>query len=117
LRASGQDEQVQKQQLSQSLSQALQVWESVDFREAVSSLDGFRNLMCLNEVQNYLVNHQVQKIIDWSQYPLDEEGTNLQQQLTNRLEVGNYSSVDEAIADDFSGIAYTSIENSSWSFN
>ena len=63
------------------------MWESTDFKEAVSSLDGFQNLMCLNQVQEYLVHHQVQDIVDWSQYPLDEQGTNLQQQLTTRLEV------------------------------
>jgi exportin-5 len=55
--------------------------------EAISSFEGFCELLGLSKVRNYLVSRQVHQIQDWGLYKLDDEGQAIQKELDDRVKV------------------------------
>lgn len=55
--------------------------------EAISSFDGFCELLGLNKIKDYLVSRRANEIQDWGVHPLDAEGQVIQKELNLRLKV------------------------------
>jgi exportin-5 len=55
--------------------------------EAISSFNGFCELLGLNKVKDYLISRRANEIQDWGSHPLDEEGQNIQKELDERVRV------------------------------
>lgn len=59
-------------------------WQNPELKSAISSYEGFCQLMALDKAQRYLANHQVHQVKDWGGCELDAEGLALQAELEER---------------------------------
>ena len=64
-----------------------QLWRNPELGDAVSSFNGFCELLGLNKVKNYLVSRRANEIKDWGSHPLDAEGQAIQKELDERVRV------------------------------
>lgn len=64
-----------------------QLWQNPGLDEALSSFNGFCELLGIGKVRNYLVSHSVYEVLDWSTMPLDDEGQAMQTELNERVKV------------------------------
>ena len=64
----------------------IEQWQSNNLNESLSSFTGFKQLLGLGDLQQYLASRAVQRISDWSSHPLDEEGRVLQNRMQNSLD-------------------------------
>jgi exportin-5 len=64
-------------------------WEDPDFTQALSSFEGFCNLIGFGGLGEYLTSHDFDKIRDWSEQQLDEEGQAMQAAIIERSQVNS----------------------------
>ncbi|KAH8645639.1 armadillo-type protein [Xylariales sp. PMI_506] len=74
-----------KVQKLQEFIQPIRVqWQNAALKSALSSYEGFCEMMALDKVQNYLVRKRAHEVQDWGSMPLDDEGKALQAELEER---------------------------------
>ena len=86
-RASKIDPEIRLQKLHAFINPVQQLWQNREMDEAISSFNGFCDLLGLNKVRDYLVSRHVHEIQEWGLYQLDAEGQALQKELDERLKV------------------------------
>ncbi|KAI9772013.1 MAG: hypothetical protein M1840_001301 [Geoglossum simile] len=86
-RATTIDPQLRESRLRSFVTPISLSWQDAELTRAVSSFQGFCDLLGLGKVQEYLVSRQVHKIEDWSQYQLDAEGRAIQTELNERFQL------------------------------
>lgn len=84
-RAKGIDSAVRLTRLQTFIGPVKQLWQDPVLDGALSSFDGFCELLGLGKVREYLVSRQVHKIQDWGSSNLDDEGKAIQTELTERM--------------------------------
>ncbi|KAI0157063.1 ARM repeat-containing protein [Hypoxylon sp. FL1284] len=62
-------------------------WQDERLKQALSSYNGFCELIALDKAQSYLAKKQMQNISDWGAVELDAEGQALQTELEERLTI------------------------------
>lgn len=77
------------QKLHAFITPVQQLWQNPEMNEALSSFDGFCELLGLDRVRNYLVSRHVHEIQEWGLYQLDEEGQAIQKELDGRVKVAD----------------------------
>ncbi|KXJ90698.1 armadillo-type protein [Microdochium bolleyi] len=80
-RASQVDEATKVQKLQAFIDPIKAQWQDERLKSALSSYDGFCDMMALGKAQTYLAQMQVHKIQDWGSVELDAEGRALQEEL------------------------------------
>lgn len=73
------------QKLQSFITPVKQLWQNSEMNDAISSFDGFCELLGLGKVRNYLVSRRVHEIQEWGLYQLDEEGQAIQKELDDRV--------------------------------
>ncbi|PGH23822.1 hypothetical protein AJ80_02070 [Polytolypa hystricis UAMH7299] len=85
-RATDVDPFVRQSRLQSFVQPIQQAWGNEEFKRLSASYEGFRQMLGLDKVGPYLQARQVQKIEDWSLVMLDEEGRNLQAEMTSNFQ-------------------------------
>ena len=62
-------------------------WQSSELSNALSSFNGFCDLIGMANVQQYFTTRAVHNIQNWSAHPLDDLGMSLRSQMQDALEV------------------------------
>lgn len=75
------------QRLEAFIAPVKQLWQNPKLDEALSSFNGFCELLGIGKVRNYLVSHRVHEVSDWSTMQLDDEGQAMQAELNERVKV------------------------------
>ena len=75
------------QRLEAFIAPVKQLWQNPELDEALSSFNGFCELLGIGKVRNYLVSHRVHEISDWSTMQLDDQGQAMQAELNERVKV------------------------------
>lgn len=75
------------QRLEAFIAPVKQLWQNPELDEALSSFNGFCELLGIGKVRNYLVSHRVHEVSDWSTMQLDNEGQVIQAELNERVKV------------------------------
>ena len=75
------------QRLEAFIAPVKQLWQNPELDEALSSFNGFCELLGIGKVRNYLVSHRVHEVSDWSTMQLDDEGQAMQAELNERVKV------------------------------
>lgn len=65
-------------------------WQDRTLSNSLSSLENFSRLLGLENLQQYLCSRAVNKLRNWSEHPLDDQGKALQIQMQNALDVSLY---------------------------
>jgi exportin-5 len=86
-RAAKVDPEARMQKLQSFITPVKQLWQNSEMNEAISSFDGFCELLGLGKVRDYLVSRHVHEIQEWGLYQLDEEGQAIQKELDDRVKV------------------------------
>lgn len=89
LRSTKIDPESQLQKLRAFINPVEQLWQNPELSEAISSFDGFCELLGLNKVKDYLVSRRANEIQDWGVHQLDAEGQAIQNELDERVRVSN----------------------------
>ena len=74
--------------LGHFLQSLIAQWQHPGLGGALSSFDGFCELLGLESLQDYASRRTLHLIPDWSSHPLDDEGKLLQSRVQSALEVG-----------------------------
>ncbi|KMU72633.1 hypothetical protein CISG_09823 [Coccidioides immitis RMSCC 3703] len=61
-------------------------WANDQFRQIISTFQGFCEVFALDQVHPYLQARQAQNIEDWSVITLDEEGKRIQSQMNSKFQ-------------------------------
>ncbi len=75
------------QRLEAFIAPVKQLWQNPGLDEALSSFNGFCELLGIGKVRNYLVSHRVHEVSDWSTMLLDDVGQAMQAELNERVKV------------------------------
>lgn len=86
-RASNVDPYLRETRLQAFIDPVRQAWQNEDFKRMSSSFAGFCNLLGLGGVGPYMQAKQAQKIEDWSIVTLDNEGKQIQEDMTAKFQV------------------------------
>lgn len=86
-RATTTDQGEREARLDHFLQPLIAQWQHPGLGEALSSFDGFCDLLGLGSLQEYASRRALHQIPDWSSYPLDDEGRLLQSRIQSALEV------------------------------
>ncbi|KAL5597030.1 hypothetical protein BROUX41_006302 [Berkeleyomyces rouxiae] len=62
-------------------------WKSPQLLEAVSTYQGFCQMLGLDKAQQYLASHRVNEVAEWGDCKLDEEGLRIQAELEERQQM------------------------------
>ena len=83
------DPESQLQKLRAFIQPVEQLWQNPELGDAISSFNGFCELLGLNKVKDYLVSRCAHEIQDWGSHQLDAEGQAIQMELDERVRVCN----------------------------
>ena len=86
-RATTIDQGEREARLDHFLQPLITQWQHPGLGEALSSFDGFCELLGLGSLQDYASHRALHQIPDWSSHPLDDEGKLLQSRIQCALEV------------------------------
>jgi exportin-5 len=86
-RATKIDPDLRLQKLHAFINPVQQLWQNQEIDQAITSFNGFCDLLGLSKVRDYLVSRQVHEIDEWGHYQLDAEGQAIQRELEERLKV------------------------------
>jgi exportin-5 len=75
------------QRLEAFIAPVKQLWQNPELDGALSSFNGFCELLGIGKVRNYLVSRRVHEVSDWSTMQLDDEGQAMQAELNERVKV------------------------------
>ena len=62
-------------------------WQDPEVTAALSSFDGFRDLLGMGALSSYIQSRAMSQIPDWPNHALDEQGVALQAQVDKSLQV------------------------------
>ncbi|KAL2889085.1 nuclear import and export protein [Ceratocystis lukuohia] len=62
-------------------------WKSPQLLEAISTYQGFCQMLGLDKAQQYLASHRVNEVSEWGECKLDEEGLRIQAELEERQQM------------------------------
>lgn len=83
-RATRIDQGTRVQRLQQFIEPVKSQWNNENLKRALSSYQGFSELMALDKAQSYLARRRIHEISDWGSVELDAEGLALQAELEER---------------------------------
>lgn len=87
-RAGNVDPYLRQTRLQSFVEPVKQAWANEEFKQVAASFDGFCALLGVKGVGPYLQARQAHKVEDWSTIALDEEGKQIQEDLTVKFRVG-----------------------------
>lgn len=64
-----------------------EAWQDEEFRHLSSSFEGFCTLLGLQSVGPYMQTRQAQKLEDWTEVALDNDGKQIQEEMTKKFQV------------------------------
>ena len=80
-RAANIEQQKREARLEEFIAHVIRTWQDPALSASLSNFAGFRDLLGLSNLQNYLVKRKVNQIEDWAAAPLDDEGKVLRLQI------------------------------------
>ncbi len=83
-RATSIDLETKVQRLRRFIDPVKEQWQNAELKSAISSYDGFCQLMAPDKAQRYLASRRVHEVKDWGSCELDAEGLTLQNELEER---------------------------------
>ncbi|KAF2096394.1 ARM repeat-containing protein [Rhizodiscina lignyota] len=78
------DRPSQELRLRSQLSSVKAVWQDAAFTQQLSNFGSFCELLGFGQLVNYITSHQFQKVPEWSEQQLDDEGKALQALILDR---------------------------------
>ena len=78
---------MRQRRLESFLQPLRESWGNEEFKNVVSTFDGFCRVLGLESVGPYLRVRDAQKLDDWSVAPLDDAGKALQKELNSKFQV------------------------------
>jgi exportin-5 len=84
-RATKIDDDTRLQKLHGFINPVQHLWKNPEMNQAITSFNGFCDLLGLSRVRDYLVSRRVHEIQEWGLYQLDAEGQSIQKDLDNRV--------------------------------
>ncbi|EAS28945.3 exportin-5 [Coccidioides immitis RS] len=85
-RAKDVDPHLRQARLRSFIEPLRQAWANDQFRQIISTFQGFCEVFALDQVHPYLQARQAQNIEDWSVITLDEEGKRIQSQMNSKFQ-------------------------------
>ncbi|KAF6219395.1 hypothetical protein HO133_005221 [Letharia lupina] len=85
-RATSVDVRPREERLDQFLQPMIDQWQDRTLSNSLSSFENFSRLLGLENLQQYLCSRAVNKLRNWSEHPLDDQGKALQIQMQNALD-------------------------------
>ncbi|KAL4740076.1 armadillo-type protein [Aspergillus similis] len=85
-RANNVDPFLRQSRLASFVEPIKQAWQDNEIRNKCSTFEGFCNLLGLQNVGPYMQSKQAQKLADWSEVPLDAEGKQVQEEMTQKFQ-------------------------------
>lgn len=81
------DPVIQKNRLESFLEPVKVAWHDEQFRQGSSSFQAFCEMLGLENVGQYMQAKQAQKMPDWTEIELDNEGKLVQEEMTRKFQV------------------------------
>lgn len=91
LKAKDLDEAARTTKLRAMMQESTTVWTNQEFTESTKGFESFLSILGLGPLPEYLYSHNFHKIQDWGDNFLDAEGTAIQANVNDRMEVGSPS--------------------------
>jgi exportin-5 len=82
------DESTRLTKLRAMMQESVNVWTNQEFTESAQGFESFLSILGLGPLPEYLYSHNFHKIQDWGDNFLDAEGTAIQANVNDRMEVG-----------------------------
>ncbi|CDM31976.1 hypothetical protein DTO013E5_9644 [Penicillium roqueforti] len=86
-RAINADPYLRQNRLEAFLQPIRESWQDDQFRQSSSTFPGFCNMLGLENVGPYMQSKQAQKLADWSEVALDNEGRLVQEEMTRKFQL------------------------------
>jgi exportin-5 len=99
LKAKDLDEPTRMTKLREMMQESTTVWTNQEFTESAKGFESFLTILGLGPLPEYLYSHNFHKIQDWGDSFLDAEGTSIQANVNDRMEVNDYFLVCENCTD------------------
>ena len=106
------DPQLRQARLEEALRPLGVAWKDHQLTESLSTFDGFRKLLGMDLVQQYMQKKQAHRIQDWSTAALDDEGRAIQAQMDQMLQVSSVIPYKMPAANNLAVIATANHKNS-----
>ena len=82
------DESTRLTKLRAMMQESTNVWTNQEFTESAKGFESFLTILGLGPLPEYLYSHNFHKIQDWGDNFLDAEGSAIQANVNDRMEVG-----------------------------
>ncbi|KAJ5455108.1 hypothetical protein N7475_010229 [Penicillium sp. IBT 31633x] len=86
-RAVNVDPYLRQNRLAAFLQPIRESWQDDQFRHSSSSFAGFCNMLGLENVGPYMQSKEAQKLAEWTEVPLDNEGKLIQEEMTRKFQL------------------------------
>ncbi|KAJ5472893.1 hypothetical protein N7530_006894 [Penicillium desertorum] len=86
-RAINADPYLRQNRLASFLHPIREAWQDDQFRHSSSTFPGFCNMLGLENVGPYMQSKEAQKLADWSEVALDNEGRLVQEEMTRKFQL------------------------------
>jgi exportin-5 len=84
-RTSSLDIPARVQRLQPFIDPVKQAWQNAELDAALSSFTNFCDALYVTKCRDYIVQHRVHEVSDWSKLPLDDNGQAIQAELNDRI--------------------------------
>ncbi|KAB8229169.1 hypothetical protein ETB97_002516 [Aspergillus alliaceus] len=85
-RANNVDPFLRQSRLASFVEPIRQAWQDEEFRQMSSSFEGFCSMLGLQSVGPFMQAQQAQKLEDWASVPLNNEGKQIQEEMTRKFQ-------------------------------
>ncbi|KAL3482455.1 armadillo-type protein [Aspergillus californicus] len=85
-RANNIDPYLRQSRLASFVEPIKQAWQEDELRNMCATFEGFCNMLGLQNVGPYMQSQQAQKLPDWSEIPLEQQGKQVQEEMTRKFQ-------------------------------